>query len=52
MNKLLEIHVPEHNRYATQKGLNFETTENELMSFLGINSILVILEIKRFKKSW
>ena len=30
------------NRYATQKGSNFETTEDEMKAFLGINFIMDI----------
>ena len=37
MNELLEIIVLETNRYASQKGHNFETTEDEMKAFLGIN---------------
>ena len=39
MNELLEIIVTETNRYATQKGCNFETMEDEVKVFLGINFI-------------
>ena len=67
MNELLEIIVTETNRYATQKGRNFETTEDEMKAFLGINFIMDInklssledyfgqqtnvSEMKRFKTS-
>ena len=34
-NELLEIIVTETNRYATQKGRNFETTEDKMKAFLG-----------------
>ena len=30
------------NRYATQKGSNFETMEDEMKAFLGINFIMDI----------
>ena len=39
MNELLEIIITETNRYAIQKGCNFETTEDEMKVFLGINFI-------------
>ena len=39
MNELLEVIVTETNRYATQKGCNFETMEDEMKAFLGINFI-------------
>ena len=42
MNEHLEILVTETNRYATQRRLNFETTEYEIMAFMGINFIMVI----------
>ena len=42
MNVLLEIIVMKANRYATQKGSNFETTEDEMKAFLGINFIMDI----------
>ena len=37
MNVLLEIIVTETNRYGRQKGRNFETTEDEMKAFFGIN---------------
>ena len=39
MNELLEIIVMETNGYATPKGHNFETTEDEMKAFLGVNFI-------------
>ena len=42
MNELLEIIVTETNRCATQKGRNFDTTEDEMKAFLGINFIMGI----------
>ena len=45
MNELLEIIVTETNRYTTQKGRNFETMEDEMMAFLGINFIMVLISI-------
>ena len=42
MNELLELIVTETNRYATHKGHNFETTEDEMKVFLGINFIMGI----------
>ena len=41
-NELLEIIVTETNRQATQKGHNFETTEDEMKTFLGMNFIMGI----------
>ena len=67
MNELLEIIVAETNRYATQKGLNFETMEDKMKAILGINFIMGInkltssetigqqtniSEMKRFKRLW
>ena len=37
LNELLEIIVTETNRYAIQKGHNFESTKDEMKAFLGIN---------------
>ena len=45
MNELLEIIVMKANRYATQKGSNFETTEDEMKAFLGINFIMDIKKL-------
>ena len=45
MNELLEIIATETNRYTTQKGRNFETMEDEMMAFLGINFIMVLISI-------
>ena len=45
MNELLEIIVTETNRYTTQKGRNFETMEDEMKAFLGINFIMVLISI-------
>ena len=42
MNELLEIIVKETNRYATQEGPNFETMEDEMKAFLGINFVMGI----------
>ena len=42
MNDPLEIIVTKTNRYATHKGCNFETTEDEMKAFLGINFIMDI----------
>ena len=45
MNELLEIIVTETNRYTTRKGRNFETMEDEMKAFLGINFIMVLISI-------
>ena len=42
MNKLLETIVMETNRYATQKGCNFETTKYEMKAFLRANFMMGI----------
>ena len=41
MNELLQTIVTETNRYTTQKGCNFKTTEDEMKAFLneGINKL-------------
>ena len=41
MNELLEIILTGTNRYATQKDCNFETTEDKMKAFLGINLLWV-----------
>ena len=67
MNELLEIIVLKANKYVAQKSCNFETTEDGMKAFLGINFIMGInklpslqdywstdnvSEMKRFKTSW
>ena len=45
MIELLEIIVTETNRYATQKGHNFETRDDEMESFHGINFMIGVNEL-------
>ena len=52
MNEPLEIIVMGSNRYATQKGRNFETTEGEMNAFLGINFIMGINKLPSFEDYW
>lgn len=52
MNELPEIPVTETNRYDTEKRLTFETTENEIMAFLGINFIMVINTLPGVEEYW
>ena len=52
MNELLEIIVTETNRYATQKGRNFETTEDEIKAFLEINFIMGINMLPSLEDYW
>ena len=52
MNELLEIIVTETNRYATQNGCNFETMENEVKAFLGINFIMGINRLPSLEDYW
>ena len=40
------------NRYATQKGCNFETTEDEMKAFLGINFIMGMNKLPSLKDYW
>ena len=49
MNELLEIIVTETKRYATQKGCNFETTEDEMKAFLGIHFTMSINKLPSLK---
>ena len=52
MNEVLEIIVMETNRYATQKGRNFETTEDEMNALLGINFIMGINKLPSLEDYW
>ena len=52
MNELLEIIVMKTNRCATQKGRNFETTEDEMRAFLGINFIIGINKLPSLEDYW
>ena len=52
MNELLEVIVMETNRYTTQKGRNFETTEDEMKAFLGINFIMGISKLPSLEDYW
>ena len=42
----------ETNRYATQKGHNFETTESEMKASLGINFIMGINKLSFLEDYW
>ena len=52
MNELLEVIVMETNRYTTQKGRNFETTEDEMKTYLGINFIMGISKLPSLEDYW
>ena len=52
MNDPLEIIVTKTNRYATHKGCNLETTEDEMKAFLGINFIMGINKLPSLQNSW
>ena len=52
MNELLETIVAETIRYATRKGRNFETTEDEMKAFLGINFIMGINKLQSLEDCW
>ena len=52
MNELLETIVAETIRYATRKGRNFETTEDEMKAFLGINFIMGINKLPSLEDYW
>ena len=51
-NELLKIIVTETNRYVTQIGCNFETTEDEMKAFLGINFIMGINKLPSLEDYW
>ena len=52
MNELLEIIVTETNRFSTQKGCKFETMEDEMKAFLGINFIMGIYNLPSLEECW
>ena len=54
MNELLEniVMVTETNRYATQKGLNFKTTEDEMKVFRQMNFIMGIHKLPSLEDYW
>ena len=52
MNELLGIIATETYRYATQKDRNFETTEDEMKAFLGINFIMGINKLPSLEDYW
>ena len=52
MNELLEIIVTQTNRYAIQKGCNFETKEDEMEVFLGIYFIMGINKLPSLEYYW
>ena len=52
MNELLEIIVTETTRYTAQKGHNFETMEDKMKAFLGINFIMSTNKLPPFEDYW
>ena len=52
MNKLLEVTVTETNRYTTQNGRNFETTEDEMKALLGIIFFMGINTLPSLEDYW
>ena len=52
MNELLQIIAMETNRYTTQKSRNFETMEDEMKAFLGINFIMGINKLPSLEDYW
>ena len=52
MNELLKLIVREKNRYAIQNGCNFETTEDEMKEFLGINFIMGVNKLPSLEDYW
>ena len=52
MIELLETIVTEMNRDTRQKGRNFETTEDEMKEFLGINFIIGINKLPSLEAYW
>ena len=52
MNEILEIIVTKTNRYASQKGHNFETTEDEIKAFVGTSFIMGINKLPSSEDYW
>ena len=52
MNEHIEIIVTKTNRYDTQKGHNFETTEDDMKPFLGVNVIMGIKKLPSSEYYW
>ena len=52
MNEILEIIVTKTNRYASQKGHNFETTEDEIKAFVGRSFIMGINKLPSSEDYW
>ena len=52
MNDPLEIIVTETGGYAKQKGCNFETTQDKMKAFIGINFIMGINKLPSLEDYW
>ena len=52
MYELLKIIVTEMNRYTSQKGHNFETTEDEMKASIGINFTMGINKLPSLEDYW
>ena len=52
INELIEIIIIETNRYATQKGCNFQTTEDEMKAFLRVNFTMGIIKLPSSNNFW
>ena len=52
MYELLKIIVTELNRYTSQKGHNFETTEDEMKASIGINFTMGINKLPSLEDYW
>lgn len=52
LERFIDIIVCESNRYAHQKGRTFETTNEEIMAFLGINYIMSINKLPSLEDYW
>ena len=52
LDQLLQIIVDESNRYAQQKGREFQTNVEEMRAFLGINFIMTINKLPTIKSYW
>ena len=49
---MLQIIVDDSNRYAQQKGREFQTNVEEMRAFLGINFIMTINKLPTIKSYW
>ena len=52
IENLIKLIVVESNLYAQQKGREFQTNEQEMRAFLGINYVMSINKLPTIKSYW